>query len=262
MRSDGLDAGETRAQQYREHYVLDGFLIRELSSSNIEVIRNFDDGLQPLVTDAMQFEQVFVNIVNNALDAMQGGSGTHRGNLTGRQVPARGRLGYGYPGWMTIRSPYLQPFFTTKEVGKGTGLGLSVTWYRGQPGGEVVESAGHGSAFTISLPKDRQLNRRSVGQLQIRGGWITHVREEGEGHHAAAQSECAVVADEATLAEAIIALDEAQELVPAGRQEHRVVLVQDAKGRIGYLGFLKALEPKYSNIGDVEKLSRVGVGAF
>ena len=77
--------------------------------------------------------------------------------------------------------------------------------------------------------------------------------------------ECAVVADEATLAEAIIALDEAQELVPAGRQEHRVVLVQDAKGkivgRIGYLGFLKALEPKYSNIGDVEKLSRVGVGA-
>ena len=77
-------------------------------------------------------------------------------------------------------------------------------------------------------------------------------------------TECAVVFENATLADAMIALDEAQELLPPGRQRHRAVLVQDDKGRIvgklGYLGFLKALEPKYSSIGDVERLSRAGVG--
>lgn len=76
--------------------------------------------------------------------------------------------------------------------------------------------------------------------------------------------ECAVVTDEATLADAIVALDEAQERLPAARSPHRAVLVQDDNGKIvgklGYLGFLKALEPKYSNIGDVDRLSRAGVG--
>jgi hypothetical protein len=76
--------------------------------------------------------------------------------------------------------------------------------------------------------------------------------------------ECAVVPESATLAEAIAALEEAQARLPAGRQRHRAVLVRDDKGRIvgklGYLGFLKALEPKYSSLGDVERLSRAGVG--
>jgi hypothetical protein len=77
--------------------------------------------------------------------------------------------------------------------------------------------------------------------------------------------ECAVVPDHATLAEAILLLEQAQDRLPEGRQLHRAVLIQDEKGKIvgklGYLGFLKALEPKYSNIGDVERLSRAGVGA-
>jgi len=77
--------------------------------------------------------------------------------------------------------------------------------------------------------------------------------------------ECAVVPDSATLAEAVIVLEEAQERLPAGRPRHRAVLVQDDKekiiGKLGFLGFLKALEPKYSSLGDIERLSRAGVGS-
>lgn len=76
--------------------------------------------------------------------------------------------------------------------------------------------------------------------------------------------ECAVVKDGATLADAVVALEKAQSRLPAGRQKHRAVLVEDAQGKIvgklGYLGFLKALEPKYSNVGDVDRLARAGVG--
>lgn len=73
----------------------------------------------------------------------------------------------------------------------------------------------------------------------------------------------AVVGQSATVYEAIMALDEAQKNLPPGRQPYRAVLVVDAKknvvGKIGQLGFLKALEPKYGVLGDMEKLARAGV---
>ena len=79
-----------------------------------------------------------------------------------------------------------------------------------------------------------------------------------------ALDECAVVRDDSTLADAIIALEEAQDKLPPGRQKHGAVLVEDEKGKIvgklGYLGFLKALEPKYGDSIDVERLARAGVG--
>ena len=76
-------------------------------------------------------------------------------------------------------------------------------------------------------------------------------------------NEYAVVSQEATLLEAILTLEEAQRKLPSGRQRHRAVLVVDDNnkviGKIGQLAFLKALEPKYNLLGDLGKLSRVGV---
>lgn len=73
----------------------------------------------------------------------------------------------------------------------------------------------------------------------------------------------AVVSQTATVHDAIMALDEAQKNLPPGRQPYRAVLVIDAQknviGKIGQLGFLKALEPKYNVLGDMEKLARAGV---
>lgn len=77
--------------------------------------------------------------------------------------------------------------------------------------------------------------------------------------------EYALVPMQATLRQALIALDETQQKTPHGMHPHRAVLVTNSKGNIvgklGLIGFLKALEPKYGNIGDIERLSRAGVSA-
>lgn len=73
----------------------------------------------------------------------------------------------------------------------------------------------------------------------------------------------AVVPATATLRDAALALQAAQERREAGRQPHRAVLVADATGRIvgkiGQLAFLKGLEPKYNMLGDLNTLARAGV---
>lgn len=76
-------------------------------------------------------------------------------------------------------------------------------------------------------------------------------------------SEYAIVSKEDTLLDALQALDKAQSRLPSGRQPHRAVLVKDENdrivGKLGHLGFLKALEPKYTILGDVERLSKSGL---
>ena len=76
-------------------------------------------------------------------------------------------------------------------------------------------------------------------------------------------SDYAVVSESATLHEALQALAEAQARLAPDRPHHRAVLVADDQGtitgKLGQLGFLKALEPKYAVLGDVEGLSRVGL---
>jgi hypothetical protein len=72
-----------------------------------------------------------------------------------------------------------------------------------------------------------------------------------------------VVGEDATLADALVALDEAQRRLPPGRQPYRAVLVTDKKGgivgKLGQLVFLNALEPKYAVLDDLGKLARAGV---
>jgi len=66
-----------------------------------------------------------------------------------------------------------------------------------------------------------------------------------------------------TLFEAFIALEEAQKKRPPGRQKHRAVLVRNKNneivGKLGHLGFLKALEPGYKNLGELDMISKAGL---
>ena len=75
--------------------------------------------------------------------------------------------------------------------------------------------------------------------------------------------EYAVVPEDATLVDALVALEKAQGTLAPGRHRHRAVLVVDKGGtiigKLGHLGFLKALEPKYALLGDIETLSRAGL---
>jgi len=73
----------------------------------------------------------------------------------------------------------------------------------------------------------------------------------------------AIVDEDATLLDAVVELEKAQARLAEGRMKHRAVLIRDKNGKIigklGHLAFLKALEPKYSTLGDLSTLARAGL---
>jgi two-component system, NtrC family, sensor kinase len=136
--------------------VVDDLLGPEISVSNIGIARSYDPSLPAITTDVNQLQQVILNIINNARDAIGNENGTI--SITTSRDEKRLRLaitdsGCGMPPEQVDR--VFMPFFTTKEVGKGTGLGLSVSYgiIHGL-GGEIdVESVrGEGTTFTLVLP--------------------------------------------------------------------------------------------------------------
>ncbi|MGA7648214.1 MAG: ATP-binding protein [Terriglobales bacterium] len=123
---------------------------------NIEVVRNYDPKLPPLQADESQLQQVFMNIILNAADAM---NGSGRLTLATKEEGADQikisitDTGCGIPPENIER--VFDPFFTTKGVGHGTGLGLSVSYgivQRHNGDINVSSTVGVGTTFTISLP--------------------------------------------------------------------------------------------------------------
>lgn len=136
--------------------VVDGLLGNELTVSNTKVVRDYARNLPEITTDGNQLQQVFLNIIKNAMDAIGGQAGTITirtekvGNQIRITITDTGK-GMSQPQLANI----FLPFYTTKEPGKGTGLGLSVSYgiiesLRGQI--TVKSAPGEGSSFTISLP--------------------------------------------------------------------------------------------------------------
>jgi len=119
-----------------------------------EVIRDYGE-LPPVRCFAGQLNQVFLNLLMNACDALEG-RGTIR--IRTRAEPQGVVLvfeddGPGMPP--EVLSRIFEPFFTTKAVGKGTGLGLSISHgIVARHGGQmqVESSPGEGARFTIRLP--------------------------------------------------------------------------------------------------------------
>lgn len=141
------------------------------ASGNVTVVTNLDRTLPRLYCDAEQLKQVFLNIVNNALDAMpRGGTLTVRSRQEqdGRVAIQFADTGVGIPPDVMPR--VFEPFFTTKPHGRGTGLGLAVSLHIAKNhGGTIgVESEeNRGSAFTVYLPLGLPGDERmvtSVGQ--------------------------------------------------------------------------------------------------
>jgi signal transduction histidine kinase len=113
-----------------------------------------------LFVDGDQIQQVFMNIIINAADAM----GENGGTLTIKTAFNNGIVEVSFidTGCGMSKDHLLKvftPFFTTKETGKGTGLGLAISYGIVQShGGEIeVESEiGKGSTFRIKLPIEKQ----------------------------------------------------------------------------------------------------------
>jgi signal transduction histidine kinase len=118
-----------------------------------------------ILADPFQMEQLFLNLVLNAIQAMpDGGSLTLRTREADRWVAAEvADTGVGIPE--AIRDRVFDPFFTTREVGKGTGLGLSVSYGIVSAHGGSIElesEAGKGSIFRVVLPAAVDIGVREV----------------------------------------------------------------------------------------------------
>lgn len=136
--------------------VVDGLLSHEMAVSNIEVRKRYGHDLRHLVTDRNQLQQVLLNLLNNASDAIGGAPGTIVIETSSDGEAVRIAIRDSGRGISPEElEKIFMPFFTSKEVGKGTGLGLSVSYgiVKGLGGRIEVESTeGKGSIFTLVLP--------------------------------------------------------------------------------------------------------------
>jgi signal transduction histidine kinase/BarA-like signal transduction histidine kinase len=179
---------------------------------NITVVTALASGLPQVFADAHQIQQVLLNLIINAEQAMLSANG--RGSLVIRSWhdPEHDAValevnddGPGVPAEM--KSKIFDPFFTTKEVGKGTGLGLTVAYAIAQEhGGRIhVESPvvpadetvpPHGTSFVLELPvkgdSAPNLPRATVPSMDaVRGASVLLVEDE----RALATAVCDALAD-------------------------------------------------------------------
>jgi two-component system, NtrC family, sensor kinase len=136
-----------------------GLLEKRAHTCGIQVSLDLHESLPALHTDPFGLEQVFLNLINNAIDAIEGepsGSihiSTRFDSTSNDVVAAVTDTGSGIPADVIER--VFDPFFTTKPVGKGTGLGLSISYsIIRQMGGDISvrSEVGKGTEFTVSLP--------------------------------------------------------------------------------------------------------------
>lgn len=133
------------------------FLENDARYRNIDIQTNYAPDLPLTTTDQAQLQQVFLNIINNAIDAI-GKDGeitinTRSLNQSSRIIIEISDTGPGIP--KEVLQKIFDPFFTTKEVGKGTGLGLSISYSIIEKlGGRIMVASeeGKGTTFTIYLP--------------------------------------------------------------------------------------------------------------
>ncbi|MEJ2428511.1 MAG: PAS domain S-box protein [Deltaproteobacteria bacterium] len=130
---------------------------RQALFHNIEIIKDFDSSLPQILGNPGELEQVFTNLMINAVDAMDGRGKltiSSRADLKAEQVILKFTdTGPGISP--AIKDQIFEPFFTTKPPGKGTGLGLSVVYGVIQRHGgdiKVKSPPGGGATFMIKLP--------------------------------------------------------------------------------------------------------------
>ncbi len=125
----------------------------DLKVNNVSLEREIPDDLPSVVADPHQLEQVFLNVINNALDAMveSSGSGVLKVRVFKKDAYVCVEFDDSGPG---IKDPsrIFDPFYTTKSVGKGTGLGLSICYgIVKEHGGEIVARNRDEGGATIAI---------------------------------------------------------------------------------------------------------------
>ena len=146
----------------------------DFSSHGVTVIETLDESAPAVLGDAHQLQQVFLNILNNAYDAISETGNRGRIELETLVEDDHAEVFFrdNGPGIKSVDRIF-DPFFTTKDVGKGTGLGLSICYgIVRQHGGEITcfnNADGCGATFVIRLPlvkAERLALARSSGGVQ------------------------------------------------------------------------------------------------
>jgi len=177
-------------------------MLRRLIGSHIQLSTVLRPELSLVLADQSQLEQVVLNLVVNARDAMSDGGvlrvETEEDSLSESVAEQLGVR----PGRYVVltvtdtglgmseetRQRLFEPFFTTKEVGKGTGLGLSQVYgFAKQSGGTatVASTVGRGTAITLYLPRTQELPAPSTAPMKAeaaprRAGTVLVVEDSPE----------------------------------------------------------------------------------
>jgi signal transduction histidine kinase len=119
----------------------------------VTVVKDYDRALPPIPAYPSELNQVWTNVIDNAVQAMNGsGTLTIRTARDGDCMLVEiGDTGPGIPA--DIQKRIFEPFFTTKPVGQGTGLGLDITW-------RIVVNKHHGDLRVESVPGDTRFQVR------------------------------------------------------------------------------------------------------
>jgi two-component system NtrC family sensor kinase len=126
-------------------------------SHGVQVVERLDEALPHVVGDSHQLQQVFLNILNNAYDAVRETSRPARIEISSAAADSFVEISFrdNGPGIVDPERIF-DPFFTTKDIGKGTGLGLSICYgIVREHGGEIAchnNLDSEGATFVVRLP--------------------------------------------------------------------------------------------------------------
>ncbi len=147
----------------------------QLRSTRVRLMKDYARDLPPVRGNPIKLQQVFMNLILNARDAMPDGGVLSIGTSTsdGKVLAEVSDTGVGIAQEHITR--IYDPFFTTKGVGRGTGLGLAVSYgiLQEHGGGIFVESKlGSGSRFTVKLPAALTMAfpKRRSAELRVASG--------------------------------------------------------------------------------------------
>ena len=129
----------------------------DFNSHGVDIVETLDEELPDVIGDAHQLQQVFLNIINNAYDAVHEAGRPARIEIMTTKAGDAVEISFRDNGYgISHPDRIFDPFFTTKEVGKGTGLGLSICYgIVKEHGGEILchnNSDGQGATFIVRFP--------------------------------------------------------------------------------------------------------------
>ena len=165
-----LDEEEAKMANINENIDATLTLLKNKTKNRIKISKYYDEKMGDIECYPGQLNQVFMNILNNAIQAIP--NDRKDGEITIYTEEEKGQVvirlkdnGAGIPD--DIKSRIWEPFFTTKAVGVGTGLGMSITFgiiekHAGKI--DLQSEVGKGTEFVISLPKKIQVKKKEKKQ--------------------------------------------------------------------------------------------------